>query len=85
MADCKGYSGGDGDCKQNRPTEAQWEDQDYQKGEKMSEKTEVKVPEEIRTAWNEVRFCADLLREGKAKIMVAIRKDGTAYRYTKPK
>lgn len=51
----------------------------------MSEKTEVKVLEEIRTAWNEVRFCADLLREGKAKIMVAIRKDGTAYRYTKPK
>lgn len=51
----------------------------------MSEKAEVKVPEEIRKAWNEARFCADLLHEGKAKIMVAARKDGSIYRYKKPR
>ena len=31
------------------------------------------------------RLCANLIREGKAKIMIATRKDGTTYRYTKPK
>lgn len=51
----------------------------------MSGKTEVKVPENIRLAWDEMRFCAALLREGKARIMVATRKDGSTYRYTKPR
>ncbi len=51
----------------------------------MSEKTEVKVPEDIRKAWEEMQLCGKLLREGKAKLMVATRKDGTTYRYTKPK
>ena len=51
----------------------------------MSEKSEVKVPEEIRKGWEEVRMCASLIRDGKAKIMVATRKDGPTYRYTKPK
>lgn len=51
----------------------------------MSEKTEVKVLEDILKAWEEMQFCAKLLREGKAKIMVATRRDGTTYQYTKPK
>lgn len=51
----------------------------------MSEKTEVKVPDDIRKAWEEVRLCGQLLREGKAKVMVATRRDGSRYRYTKPK
>lgn len=49
----------------------------------MSEKSDVKVPEEIRKGWEEARLCANLIREGKAKIMIATRKDGTTYRYTK--
>lgn len=51
----------------------------------MSEKSDVKVPEEIRKGWEEAMLCASLIRNGKAKIMVATRKDGTTYRYTKPK
>lgn len=43
----------------------------------MSEKSDVKVPEEIRKGWEEARLCANLIREGKAKIMIATRKDGT--------
>ena len=35
----------------------------------MSEKSDVKVPEEIRKGWEEARLCANLIREGKAKIM----------------
>lgn len=46
----------------------------------MSEKSDVKVPEEIRKGWEEARLCANLIREGKAKIMIATRKDGTTYR-----
>ena len=46
----------------------------------MSEKSDVKVPEEIRKGWEETRLCANLIREGKAKIMIATRKDGTTYR-----
>lgn len=61
------------------------EKQRLQKGEEMSEKSDVKVPEEIRKGWEEARLCANLIREGKAKIMIATRKDGTTYRYTKPK
>lgn len=45
----------------------------------------VKIAEEIRKGWEEARLCANLIREGKAKIMIATRKDGTTYRYTKPK
>ena len=36
----------------------------------MSEKSDVKVPEEIRKGWEEARLCANLIREGKAKIMI---------------
>ena len=34
----------------------------------MSEKSDVKVPEEIRKGWEETRLCANLIREGKAKL-----------------
>ncbi len=51
----------------------------------MSVKTEVKVPEDLRAAWEETRICGKLLREGKARIMMVTRKDGSVYRYTKPK
>ncbi len=51
----------------------------------MSGKTEVKAPEDIRRGWEEIQFCAKLIREGKAKIIVATRKDGSVYRYTKPR
>ncbi len=51
----------------------------------MSEKAEVKAPHDIREAWDEMQFCAKLLREGKAKIMVATRRDGSTYHYTKSK
>lgn len=61
------------------------EKQRLSEGEEMSEKSDVKVPEEIRKGWEEARLCANLIREGKAKIMIATRKDGTTYRYTKPK
>ena len=65
--------------------EEEWKNKDYKKGEEMSEKSDVKVPEEIRKGWEEARLCANLIREGKAKIMIATRKDGTTYRYTRPK
>lgn len=67
------------------PCRGKAENKGNQKGEEMSEKTEVKTSEDIRKAWEEMQLCAKLLREGKAKIMVATRKDGTTYRYTKPK
>ena len=41
----------------------------------MSEKSDVKVPEEIRKGWEEARLCANLIREGKAKIMIATKKN----------
>lgn len=76
---------GDGHLSAELPCRGGVEKQDYQKGEEMSEKSDVKVPEEIRKGWEEARLCANLIREGKAKIMIATRKDGTTYRYTKPK
>lgn len=51
----------------------------------MSGKTEVKVPENIRLAWDEARECADLIKKGKARIVIATRRDGSTYRYTKLK
>lgn len=51
----------------------------------MSEKSDVKVLEEIRKGWEEARLCANLIRKGNAKIMVVTRRDGTTYRYTKPR
>ena len=51
----------------------------------MSEKAEVKATEDIWKAWEGMQLCAKLLREGKAKIMVATRRDGSTYRYTKLK
>lgn len=51
----------------------------------MREKVDVKVPEAIQQAWDEARLCAELIKEGKAKIVVATRKDGSKYRYTKRK
>ena len=46
----------------------------------MSEKSDVKVPEEIRKGWEEARLCANLIREGKAKIMIATRPEKTVPR-----
>lgn len=33
--------------------------------------------------WNEVRLCAELIRNGKAVIKAVPQKDGSVYRYTK--
>lgn len=49
----------------------------------MSEKSDVRIPEDIRKEWDEARLCASLIREGKAGIMAVTRKDGSIYRYTK--
>ena len=43
----------------------------------------VKVPDEIRKRWEEMQLCADLIKKGKAKIMIAKKRDGSTYRYTK--
>lgn len=51
--------------------------------EKVIRKQETKLPESIRMAWEEVRLCATLLREGKARIVIVTRADGSTYRYTK--
>ncbi|MCD7812114.1 MAG: hypothetical protein LUG91_09770 [Ruminococcus sp.] len=48
----------------------------------MSDKT-VKIPEDIQRAWDDARICATLIREGKARIEVRTRKDGSTCRYTK--
>ncbi len=49
----------------------------------MSGKTDVKVPEEIKNGWEEIRLCAALLKEGRARIVSGTRKNGSTYRYTK--
>lgn len=51
--------------------------------QKMSEKLTVNVPEDIKKRWDEMMLCATLIREGKARIVIAVRKDGSTYRYTK--
>jgi exonuclease VII small subunit len=33
--------------------------------------------------WEEIQLCGELLRRGRAKIVVVTRKDGSRYRYTK--
>ena len=55
----------------------------HPKGGKMSGKADVKVPEHIRKAWEEARLCASLIRDGKARIVIAKKKDGSTFRYTK--
>lgn len=42
----------------------------------------VKPPADIVKGWEEVRHCAQLIREGKARIVVA-KKNSKEYRYTK--
>lgn len=51
----------------------------------MKEQIEVKVPEEIRKAWEEARLCASLINAGKARIVMVIRPNGSTSRYTKLK
>lgn len=68
---------------QGSPAEENRKDKEYQKGKIMGENTEVKTTEEIKKEWDEVKLCADLIREGKARVFVATRRDGSVYRYTK--
>ena len=42
-----------------------------------------KPPADLVKGWEEVRHCAQLIREGKARIVVT-KKNGKEYRYTKP-
>lgn len=51
----------------------------------MNEKLETNGTEAFQKGWEEARLCAKLLREGKAHIMIVTRKDGSTYRYTRPK
>lgn len=46
-------------------------------------KENVKVPDDLRRAWDEIRLCATLIRQGQARIVIATGKDGTRRRYTK--
>ena len=43
----------------------------------------VKPPVDLVKGWEEVRHCAQLIREGKARIVVT-KKNGKEYRNTKP-
>jgi len=49
------------------------------------EKETSKMPEEFCRAWEEVRQCASMLRDGKARIVTIQRTDGSQYRYTQRK
>lgn len=51
----------------------------------MSEKASVNVSKKIWKDWDEMMLCVSLIRQGKAKIMIATRRDGSKYRYTKLK
>ena len=53
----------------------------------MEEKAGIraKVLGDICWGWDEVRICAMLIREGKARITHEKREDGSVYRYTKLK
>lgn len=50
---------------------------------KGKKEIKVKVPADIRRAWDEVRFCASLIRQGQARIVSVVRRDGSRYWYTK--
>lgn len=43
----------------------------------------VKPPADLAKGWEEVRHCAQMIREGKARIVVK-KMNGKEYRYTKP-
>lgn len=47
------------------------------------EKAAVRVPDDIRRAWDEVRVCATLIRKGQARIVKVTKEDGSVHRYTK--
>ena len=51
----------------------------------MKDKENVKLPETLERAWKEAMVCAVLLRQGQARIVCATRRDGSIYRFTKPK
>lgn len=40
-------------------------------------------PEEMQDAWEEAMFCAKLIREGRARIVIRTLADGRRRRYTK--
>lgn len=51
----------------------------------MSEKIKGESPVNFKKEWNEIRLCAELIRNGKAVIKAVPKKDGSIYRYTKKK
>jgi hypothetical protein len=51
-------------------------------GQEKSKYTKI---EGFESAWEEIRFCALLIREGRAKIVSTAGPDGHIVRYTKPK
>lgn len=52
---------------------------------KGKKKAEIRMPDDIRRTWDEVRLCATLIRQGQARIVSVVRMDGSRYRYTKLK
>ncbi len=52
---------------------------------KGKKKAEIRMPDDIRRTWDEVRLCATLIRQGQAQIVSVVRMDGSRYRYTKLK
>lgn len=52
---------------------------------KGKKKAEIRIPDDIRRTWDEVRLCATLIRQGQARIVSVVRMDGSRYRYTKLK
>ena len=52
---------------------------------KGKKKAEIRIPDDIRRTWDEVRLCATLIRQGQARIVSVVRMDGIRYRYTKLK
>lgn len=48
----------------------------------MGGKAKGEIPVNFEKEWNEVRLCAELIRNGKAVIKAVPQKDGSIYRYT---
>jgi hypothetical protein len=49
-----------------------------------TEKEYVKMTGDIRKGWEEARVCAILIKQGRARIVVITKADGTKCRFTKP-
>jgi len=49
----------------------------------MSKEKTISIPAEIRVAWDEARYCAELIRNQQARIVCRTMTDGTKVRYTK--